>query len=586
MVIAIIGVLAAVLIPTFSGAIDSARQASDKSDVTHMNQELMIYKIQENVSSVDYHSALLWLTTNGYSLESSAKGYAYWFDEDAEQLVYAQVDEAISNANVASATGDGTDGIYDDPGKIAANKNLTLIDRRTDNPIITAVNGIRNLVQEASSVGSAAGDINAQLATSFTAIVNAAGNDTVKTYLNNFAPDKTLYITENGVYTGLTGTATTASAVVFSDTLRVIDKSTTGDTAAYQVQDGAVINLPHTVALVMENALSCIVPASGGTVKVTAEKAQFLDNSLSSEVQTDSEITTIGALDELTGSGGSINYTVQYTYREALVEYKKSGATIQQTIRQKLSEDDQTTVNNAMTAAENGNPLTTAANVLTGTVTDYLTDELLKTKGYENVTTDGAKVLREYLVPTFKFTGSFANVSGIDIQMKKDGDLTIFYGITYGKNGTISQIVTFGFWSDASVGFTDQKKDQNNESFYQYTASDPLRGYTFDNFYGELIVTAYYTGTLYDPNAEADEEENGTTTEPAVQTADSPVTQTSIELKWIEADNLYRSMKEEDATVAQYFNQRPDKFTVSSNGLVLYAEYIQQETTASGNTEA
>ncbi len=517
-VIAIIGVLAAVLIPTFSGAIDSARQASDKSDVTHMNQELMIYKIQENVSSIDYHSALLWLTTNGYSLESSAKGYAYWFDEDAEQLVYAQVDEAITNANVASAAGDGTDGIYDDPGKIAANKNLTLIDRRTDNPIITAVNGVRNLVQTASSAGSAAGDINAKLATSFTKIVDAAGNDKVKTYLNNnFNPATTLYITENGVYTGLSGTGT-ASAVVFSDTLRVIDKSTTGS-PSYQVQSGAVIELPKTVALVMDGALSCIVPEAGGTetVKITAEKAQFMEGSLDQAVKKASGIET---LDNLEVTGGSISFSISYTYKEAILEFQKEGKTMQQTVRVKLSDPD------------------AAAEALTGTAADYesgLTAEA-----------ESPKVLREYLVPTFTFNGSFANVSGIDIQMKKDGDLVVFYGITYGKNGTISQVVTFGYWTNINEGVQDHRDDTQPDVTveYQYTVTDPLRGYDFGDFYPELKVKAFY----------GDKE-------------------TPVELTQNLAggDTVYRS--------ADYYAQKPDKFTVSTQhdeaDLVIYAEYVQ-----------
>ena len=316
MVIAIIGVLAAVLIPTFSGAIDSARQASDKSDVTHMNQELMIYKIQENVSSVDYHSALLWLTTNGYSLESSAKGYAYWFDEDAEQLVYAQVDEAISNANVASADGDGTDGIYDDPGKIAANKNLTLIDRRTDNPIITAVNGIRNLVQEASSESTFA-EIITEMGTLYNKYIETVSG-TVKDYLENFNPATTLYITENGVYSGANQDSdSTATTVVFSDTLRVIDKGL--GSATYQIDSDMAIELPKTVAVVMDGALSSIVPVSGATVTIAGEKAQFIEGSVNPTVASASNIEEV-KLNDLSVTGGSIDYTVQYAYKEAVIQ--------------------------------------------------------------------------------------------------------------------------------------------------------------------------------------------------------------------------------------------------------------------------
>ncbi len=513
MVIAIIGVLAAVLIPTFSGAIDSARQASDKSDVTHMNQELMIYKIQENVSSVDYHSALLWLTTNGYSLESSAKGYAYWFDEEAEQLVYAQVDDAV-NGTVASAAGD-EDGFLDDPGKIAKHQNLTLIDRRTDNPVIAAVNGVRNLVQTASSAGSAAGDINAKLAKSFEEIVNAAGNETVKTYLNNFAPDKTLYITENGVYTAVTDSAT---AVVFSDTLRIIHKSTTGS-PNYPVANDAVIELPKTVALVMEGSLSGIVPVSGGEVKITAEKAQFMKDSLSPAVEEASDIKTI-EVPEVTG--GSISFEVEYTYKEAVIEFQKGGKTMQQTVRVKLSDPEQ------------------ADSALTGATADY----------ESGLTADAAnpKVLREYLVPTFTFNGSFANVSGIDVQMKKDGDLVVFYGITYGKNGTISQVVTFGYWTNINEGVQDHRDDTQPDVTveYQYTVTDPLRGYDFGEFYPELKVKAFY-------------EEEG---------EEKPVELTQ---NLAGGDTVYRS--------ADYYAQKPDKFTVSMQhdeaDLVIYAEYVQ-----------
>ena len=540
-VIAIIGVLAAVLIPTFSGAIDSARQASDKSDVTHMNQELMIYKIQENVSSVDYHSALLWLTTNGYSLESSAKGYAYWFDEDAEQLVYAQVDEAIS---AASANTDGT--FYDDPGKIAANKDLTLIDRRTDNPIITAVNGIRNLVQEASSKTTFT-EIVAEMGTMYDEYIATVNDTRVTEYLKHFDPDTTLYITESGVYsgayertsTGSTGEgtegttettpATTASAVVFSDTLRVIDKGL--GNPEYRIKSMA-IELPHTVAVVMDGALSSIVPASGATVTIAGEKAQFIEGSINTTVASASSIQTI-KLNDLSVSGGSIDYTVQYAYKEAVIQLA-NGA--RRTFREELvdlqNKEKPLTMEQAI---EKGT-------LLTGQVSAYITDE-------EEAA--GAVILREYLVPTFTFTGSFANVSGISIQMKKDGDLVVFYGITYGKNGTISQVVTFGYWTDITEGARDIRNDTNDETIaYQYTVSDPLRGYAFDGRYEGLVVTAYYT-------SEGKEE--------------------SIALTQSDSDTVYRSTD----NVANAPSTKAVKYTTTLNGLLLYAEYVQTTETGS-----
>ncbi len=532
-VIAIIGVLAAVLIPTFSGAIDSARQASDKSDVTHMNQELMIYKIQENVSSVDYHSALLWLTTNGYSLESSAKGYAYWFDEDAEQLVYAQVDEAITNANVVSADGDG---IYDDPGKIAANKNLTLIDRRTDNPIITAVNGIRNLVQEASSVGSSFEAVVTAMETQFEKILDTVESNTkVAEVLTKFDPATTLYITENGVYSGAYQTKEStpestqkATSVVFSDTLRVIDKLTVGK-PTYQL-DSMNIELPKTVALVMNGALSCLKAETGQKVTITAEKAQFIEGSLDPTVKTASNITTV-TLDNLSGTEGSIDFTVRYAEKEALI---KTADGKQRTVRVSVHEDE---TGKPLTAqeAKGKEPLTAEQakeeDLLTNTVSDYWQE-------------DGAMILREYLVPTFSFDGSFANVSGISIQMKKDGDLVVFYGITYGKNGTISQVVTFGYWTDITQVSSNVENDQNSDPKYQYNVSDPLRGYDFDGRYEGLEVKAFY-------------EEEG---------KETPVKLTQ---NLAEDDTVYRS------SVETTYDVKASKFTTSLAGLLLYAEYVQ-----------
>ena len=159
---------------------------------------------------------------------------------------------------------------------------------------------------------------------------------------------------------------------------------------------------------------------------------------------------------------------------------------------------------------------------------------------------ESPKVLREYLVPTFTFNGSFANVSGIDIQMKKDGDLVVFYGITYGKNGTISQVVTFGYWTNINEGVQDHRDDTQPDVTveYQYTVTDPLRGYDFGDFYPELKVKAFY----------GDKE-------------------TPVELTQNLAggDTVYRS--------ADYYAQKPDKFTVSTQhdeaDLVIYAEYVQ-----------
>jgi type II secretory pathway pseudopilin PulG len=48
-VIAIIGILAAVLIPTFMGFIEKARLSNDKSDAKNMTKILQLYSIENDV---------------------------------------------------------------------------------------------------------------------------------------------------------------------------------------------------------------------------------------------------------------------------------------------------------------------------------------------------------------------------------------------------------------------------------------------------------------------------------------------------------------------------------------------------------
>ena len=139
--------------------------------------------------------------------------------------------------------------------------------------------------------------------------------------------------------------------------------------------------------------------------------------------------------------------------------------------------------------------------------------------------------------------------------MKKDGDLVVFYGITYGKNGTISQVVTFGYWTDITEGARDIRHDTSDETIaYQYTVSDPLRGYAFDGYYEDLVVTAYYINETTDA-------------ETAV-----PLTQDLSK-----NDTVYRSTD----NVANAPSTKAVKYTTTLNGLLLYAEYVQTTETGS-----
>jgi len=73
-VIAIIGILAAVMIPSVTGFIEKARLSNDKSDLRNMNNIITTKMIEEDVSELDVHLAVEWLTKeNSFTLKPSAK---------------------------------------------------------------------------------------------------------------------------------------------------------------------------------------------------------------------------------------------------------------------------------------------------------------------------------------------------------------------------------------------------------------------------------------------------------------------------------------------------------------------------------
>ena len=90
-VIAVIAILAAALIPTFSGVIDKANQSSDQQVVKQMNTILAVEAASGDTPS-RIHEVKALLLANGYTLDTTTfKGYSYaWI---AEKNVIALVED-------------------------------------------------------------------------------------------------------------------------------------------------------------------------------------------------------------------------------------------------------------------------------------------------------------------------------------------------------------------------------------------------------------------------------------------------------------------------------------------------------------
>ena len=87
-VIAIIGVLAAVLIPTFAGVIEKAKLASDQSDVKNMNTIVKLQSVLDDRAYYEAYEVKELLKSEGFvKLQSQVKGYSYWYDRAANEIL-------------------------------------------------------------------------------------------------------------------------------------------------------------------------------------------------------------------------------------------------------------------------------------------------------------------------------------------------------------------------------------------------------------------------------------------------------------------------------------------------------------------
>ena len=461
-VIVIIGILIAIIVPTVTSAIDSANKASDQSDMKNMNTQLQLYKIMEDVSSVDYHAAVLWLTSNGYSLQSKASNQSFWFNSRTETIEYGTIEEMISSSSLTGGTVLASD-LNTDPGRISNNPDLTLIDQRTDNDMIVAVNGIRNLVNNAiSEVGNTYDNVTAKMQELFDGYLEKVDNGEVKTKLKAFDPAETMYISESGVY--YNGTATTK--VMFAQSIRYISASSSAAGTKYDLK-GATIQLPKTLLLVMPEALSRL-----SNVIFEGKNTQFITGSLDSAVAAESGLVMVTPSE--ISSREELEYEVIYTQKEAV--YYDGG--IEKTVKIEVDESNM---------------------ALDGDITKY------------DASLEGKTMLREYLVPSLKIinNGLFAKVSGVEVIKSRSSNIIVCYAIAYGSNGTIIGTVVMGYCTDIAAGSAVKTNDpQNPTEDYLYNVSDPFQGYDFSSVFGEYTVKAYSGGTGYTLTDDADDEKS------------------------------------------------------------------------------
>ena len=254
MVIAIIGILAAVLIPTFTGAIESARIAGGTSNARNLSTLLMTEAAYDNTAYLPTDRVWEIAEENNISLESEVGHYSYWYDASTNRVTYAETATMLSGAvdlNAARAAGSYSV----EPETLVDGQPQYRYIERSQNPIRRALDVIRGV-----SGNSSAAEIDSALQSA----IDALSEQTLKDHFANFKTDKCVYFTDNGVIKG-SGTTFAYAVVPFNTSVLP------AQTAALDITVRAEIVLPASVNVISENAFFGVTANVTATSSVAVE---------------------------------------------------------------------------------------------------------------------------------------------------------------------------------------------------------------------------------------------------------------------------------------------------------------------------
>ena len=292
-VIAIIGILAAVLIPTFTGAIESARIAGGTSNARNLSTLLMTEAAYDNTAYLPTDRVWEIAEENNISLESEVGHYSYWYDASTNRVTYAETASMLSGAvdlNAARAAGSYSV----EPETLVDGQPQYRYIERSDNPINRVLNVIRGV--DGSRV---AAEVDQAIDA---AIEELSGYpDSLTTHFQDFKTDNCVYFTANGVIKG-SGTEFEYAVVPFN-------------TATLPTQ---------TAALNIKITNGIVVPASVSIIDNNAFWGVTADVTVTATVIVEGETGLIGNLDQTASAGNVINITGEDVYNYLDINFKDS----------------------------------------------------------------------------------------------------------------------------------------------------------------------------------------------------------------------------------------------------------------------
>ncbi len=334
-VIVIIGILAAVVVPSVSSAITKAKVSEGVQNArnisTMLTSEVLFGRNFTLPSDVEK-----FCNDNGYDLVSKVDGYAYWYNGENSTVEFIKVDtQAAVTSELITVFADG-DADYASRSRIEQihpqSSKYYYIDQREDE-LHEIIKTVRNLVEDARNKVTPAGEsgtatreqILAQMGTLIEGLddkvksmkgIQEDSRSWISGFVKTFHPDKTVYLGRDGFYTSAPSNndVITVDRVVVSVTKTLPKGQTdnsfngtigagTGTTVTETIKATAPIIVPAEVNTVDSEVLQKL---AGNTAVVggTTAKDTFVDAGL-----TVKEVNSLEYIEYKNMSVSRIDYT-------------------------------------------------------------------------------------------------------------------------------------------------------------------------------------------------------------------------------------------------------------------------------------
>ena len=263
-VIVIIGILAAVVIPSVSGWIEKANESGDVQTANAMTKDLISYfdsQIPDNITASDIRYAL---AKYDFQPKTANKGNAFWFDKSSGTIILKKAEDFVTSKSIFDVFADNYD--YERSVEEIIPGYLYLNTAGSDLAGILA--SIHNIASEGDFKGIQSFFNGNNTLPGF----SAAQITEIARHVSTFSPENTLFISDFSSFSKEINSSSLfeVKRVVFADGIKTIPEYAAGrpaDDGSPLLTIEGTVSIPHSVSFIEANAFINVKSIGGFRVR-------------------------------------------------------------------------------------------------------------------------------------------------------------------------------------------------------------------------------------------------------------------------------------------------------------------------------